>query len=61
MPRDFEIRNQHFLKEMEQATRPRGRYLGQAFRIAEADAGDAPGGGSVFTIAFPRQRMQTGY
>jgi len=89
VPQDFEIRSQHFLKEMEQAiqaanreilsqrpppitkenilplavsvTRPRSRYLGKAFRIAEADAGDAPGCGSVFTIAFPRQRTQTGY
>ena len=86
MPQDFEIRSQHFLKEMEQViqvanreilsqrlppitkenilplaisvARLRSQYLAEAFRIAEAGAGQAPKEEEIKALRLHREMYE---
>ena len=86
MPQHNEVRNQHFLKEMEQViqvanreilsqrlpaitkenilplaisvARLRGQHLAEAFRIAENDAGEAPGVAEISSLKRYREMYE---
>jgi len=86
MPQDADVRNQHFLMEVEQAiqvanreilnqrlpsitkenilplaisvARLRGQYLAEAFKIAEEDAGEAPGEAEISSLKRHREMYE---
>ena len=86
MPQNQDARNQHFLKEIEQAiqvanreilsqkippitketilplavsvARLRGRYLAEAFKVAQNDQGDAPPDSEIETLKHHREMYE---